>query len=73
MKIIFGTLGYLQVILTQVLKRIWPYMPKGLKGMIKCTKNADCIFGTRDSVDSSLLQTLFLTRSRNNNKFEFWI
>ena len=71
MKIIFVTLGYLQVILTQVLKRIWPYVPKGLKGMIKGTKNADCIFATRDSVDSSLLQTLFLTRSRNNNKFEF--
>ena len=73
MKFIFRTLGYLQVIFTQVLKNISLYVPKGLKGIIKCIKHADCIFASRDSVDSSLLQTLFLTMSRNNNEFEFLI
>ena len=59
MKFIFGTLGYLQVIFTQVRKRIWPCVPKALKGMSKCIKNADCILATYDSVDFSLFQTLF--------------
>ena len=43
MKFIFGTLGYFQVIFTQVLKRIWPCVPKALMGMSKFIKNADCI------------------------------
>ena len=74
MKFIFGTLGHFKVLFAQLLKRIWPCVPKGLNVMIRVhRKTLTAYLQTGILSIASLLQTLFLTMPRNNNEFEFLI